>query len=867
MGIPLEDSHRVTDKGGRSLTTRYLTGVFAPVLVAVVTQLTWPFFKPTPVSLYLLAVIFSAWYGGLGPGLLSTSISFLLSNFFFIEPYFSFTFLRREDAVRLLVFAVVGSFISVLGELLHKQKRRDGINLDISECAQESMSRLAAIVESSDDAIIGKTLAGIITSWNKGAEHIYGYTEAEVIGRSISILVPPILPDELPMILEKIRRREPVEHYETKRVTKDGRIISVSLTVSPIENTDGILIGASAIARDITERQQAEHALREAERKYRDIFENTAEGIFQTTADGRFITGNPAMARLLGFDSPEELVRERTNIAQQNYVDPTQREEFKRLLNEHDAVRGFEFEALRKDGSRIWMRESVRAVRDENGKLLYYEGIAEDITERKQVEAALGEKTEELDRYFASSLDLLCIADTDGYFRRLNPEWEKTLGYSLAELEGKRFLDFVHPDDLEATLAAISQLNRQEEVLNFVNRYRCRDNSYRWIEWRSFPQGKLIYAVARDITERKRAEESLQQAKEYAENLIQTANVIVVGLDIAGNVTVFNEAVEKISGYTRAELEGKNWFEVLVPKDRYPYVWEEFARLSQRGSVPRVFENPILTKSGEERLISWQNSELREDGKIVGTISFGIDFTERKLDEEQLRATTKQLRALSERLRSATEQEGARIAREIHDELGSAMTTLRWDLESLDTAFSNSPGNTQSDELRAKIKTMIELSDNTLQTIRRISSELRPQILDDLGLAEAIEWQAKKFQTRTGILCHCECRLKNLKLNQAQTTVVFRILQEALTNVLRHAQATRVDIKIKEEPGRFVMTISDDGRGITEAQKSAHESLGLLGMRERAELIGGTVEITGVQGSGTIVTARVRVSGQAASGK
>ncbi|MFH1077435.1 MAG: MASE3 domain-containing protein [Pseudomonadota bacterium] len=138
-----------------------------------------------------------------------------------------------------------------------------------------------------------------------------------------------------------------------------------------------------------------------------------------------------------------------------------------------------------------------------------YESLVNEIDDRKQAEEELREKTAEVDSYFNNALDLFCIADTDGYFRRLNKEWESTLGYSLAELEGKRFLDFVHPEDMDATLKATSQLDTQENVLNFTNRYRCKDGSYRWIEWRSTSSGKLIYAAARDITERKQAEEKI----------------------------------------------------------------------------------------------------------------------------------------------------------------------------------------------------------------------------------------------------------------------------------------------------------------------------------------------------------------------
>ena len=149
------------------------------------------------------------------------------------------------------------------------------------------------------------------------------------------------------------------------------------------------------------------------------------------------------------------------------------------------------------------------------------------------------------------------------------------------------------------------------------------------------------------------------------------------------------------------------------------------------------------------------------------------------------------------------------------------------------------------------------LADTTISTVRRIASELRPSILDDLGLVEAIEWQAQQFQARTGIICHCDYSLEAVVLNQEQSTAVFRIFQEALTNILRHAQATRVEIAMKEEAGKFILTISDNGRGITEDDKSRLQSLGLLGMRERADLIGAEIDVAGVEAQGTVVTVRV----------
>lgn len=234
------------------------------------------------------------------------------------------------------------------------------------------------------------------------------------------------------------------------------------------------------------------------------------------------------------------------------------------------------------------------------------------------------------------------------------------------------------------------------------------------------------------------------------------------------------------------------------------------------------------------------------------------DITDRKEAEDRIKASSEQLRALSAGLQSAREEEAARIAHQIHDDMGGILTALRWELEALGKMIQET-GDLPSlrPAMEKKLAAMLGLTDTTINVVRRIASELRPSILDDLGWVEAIEWQAQQFQARTGIECRCDFAASSKRLGDQQSTAVFRIFQEALTNILRHANATHVDVTIREEGTAFLLTVADNGRGITQAEKLGRGSLGILGMQERARLIGGQVDIVGREGAGTTVFVRV----------
>lgn len=237
------------------------------------------------------------------------------------------------------------------------------------------------------------------------------------------------------------------------------------------------------------------------------------------------------------------------------------------------------------------------------------------------------------------------------------------------------------------------------------------------------------------------------------------------------------------------------------------------------------------------------------------------DRRERQRAEDKLRRSLEQLRALTTYLQYVREEERTRIAREVHDELGQALTGLKLDMSWLATKVARSAQPVQD-----KVRTMVDHIDETIQTVRRIATELRPGILDSLGLGAALEWQANEFQSRSGIACQVTAAVDDSQLNQQLTTVFFRIYQEALTNIIRHAHATRVDVLLSEANGALVLTVKDNGRGISEEEIANTRSIGLVGMRERAMLIGGEITLQGAPGRGTTMTLRVPLAPPAKEG-
>ena len=356
----------------------------------------------------------------------------------------------------------------------------------------------------------------------------------------------------------------------------------------------------------------------------------------------------------------------------------------------------------------------------------------------------------------------------------------------------------------------------------------------------------------------------LQQHSWMMLSMLDSMGDGLVVANAAGQFVFFNEAAKQQFGFLPTEATSGEWMEHspcyrsdgITP---FP-VAERPLTCALRGEVVDSVE--LLVRRAQipaELCLSVTARPLMDEvGAVRGAVAVYRDVTERTHAEQELKSALAQSRALSAHLQSVREEERSHVAREIHDELGQVLTGLKMDLAWLKHRLVEERLETSRALLLNKVQDMSGLIDTTIQAVRQLATELRPGILDHLGLSAAIEWQAEEFEKHSGIRCRVIGMLADVPLDKEQTTAAFRIVQESLTNVARHAEAaTAVTILLSQEANRLVLEIEDDGLGFQEKNLASRDTLGLLGMRERAAILGGEVQITSEPGQGTKVAARI----------
>ncbi len=606
------------------------------------------------------------------------------------------------------------------------------------------------------------------------------------------------------------------------------------------------------------------------------VFETAPTGLAVLDGDLRILRVNSAFVRLLGYSTTEAAGKPLADLV----GFPGQPQELANVLARLRAGDSVATEAWcrRKDGQPAAIAFFGAPLALSDGAAAYC--VLRDITEQRLAEeesvraASLHRATLE------STADGLLVVDHLG----------RALSYNHQFLEMWRI-----PEDLMASRAdaellafALAQVAEPDQFLARVRELYANPDasSYDEIRFRdgrtyerySQPQRLAGQSVGRvwsfrDVTERRRAVEQLKESQRllelfFAQSLDGFFFMLLdepVRWDEAADkeavldyvfshqrVTKVNDAMLTQYGARLHQLVGQTPTVLFAHDLAYGReVWRRFfdaGHLHLETHERMMDGTPILIEGDYICLYT-------ADGRIEGHFGIQRDVTVRRREEEELLRSRQELRDLTARLQSVREEERTHISREIHDELGQALTGLKLDFAWLRSRLRDRP------ELLERAQLLVGRIDGTIDSVRRIATELRPSVLDHLGLVAAVEWQAQEFEKRTGIASALSVRASHAEIDDRRATTVFRILQETLTNVARHAEAGRVEIGLSISTDLLTLEVHDDGRGISEREIAAPHSLGLVGLRERALACGGELAISGIPQGGTTVSVRIPLRG------
>jgi two-component system, cell cycle sensor histidine kinase and response regulator CckA len=516
---------------------------------------------------------------------------------------------------------------------------------------RQQLDFLQQLIDTIPTPIFYKDVEGRYLGCNTAFESDTGMSRANIVGKTIFDVLAPDLAQIYHDQDLSLLRNPGVQQGEALRQDAAGNLHEVIFTKATFLDFEGNVAGMVGVIFDITDRKKTEEALRQSEEKYRSIFDNSIEGIFQSTPDGRLITVNMAYARMFGYDSPDEMISEVTDIASQLYANPAERDEVKRRFDDPVPLTNYEVAVFRKDGAPIWVSFNARAIRDESGRILYYEGMTENISPRKEAEEALRKNEEKYRSVVENMQDVFYRTDLQGTITMVSASGPEMIGYeSVDQIIGLNVgRDFYkNSDERDRMLAllrekgAVSNLE-VELVRSDGNSIIVSTNSHIYYDKSGQPLG--VEGVFTDITARKRAENALRESEEKYRILVENANEgVFVAQD--GVIRFLNARTAEIVGYGEEELISKPFTEFIHPDDREMVIKSHFRRL--RGEeFPGRYPFRILTKDGKSKWVEIEVAVIQWEGRPA-TLVLMSDVTERKQAEEALKESEEWYRSIVE---------------------------------------------------------------------------------------------------------------------------------------------------------------------------------------------------------------------------
>ena len=647
-----------------------------------------------------------------------------------------------------------------------------------------------------------------------------------------------------------MRTGKPIEMEEVYPQL-DGTKKYFQVVKSPVFDSNGKIIGTQGVQFDITERKLAEEALQESNEKLRNIVEHSTNLFYSRNTDQVFTYLSPQAKDIFDCDPDEALVRF-TDFMTDNSINKLGCELAEKAVQTGSRQEAYELELMSRKGRRVWVEiQEAPVVKD--GKTISIVGAATDITERRWAEMAL-QVSEKKYRDIVTWAPVGIYQSTlSGKLLSGNSRIAEMLGYDdVNELVGNNMGQTIYYDEKDwERFVAEDSFFEKKVTLSHETRWKKKDGSIIWVlmtvhDVRDKSSEILYYeGFVFDITERKHAEEALRESEERYRLLVENSTDIVTEISAEGKYLYVSANVKSILDYEPTNLVGTNVLSRVYVKDKAA-IGEILSKLG--GSAMYRYRDHLggwhwfessgrvyYTSSGEQRMVMVSR-----------------DITHRRKAEQELELSRKQLQHFTEHLEHILEEERKRISRELHDELGQLLTILKFDLSWLKLEEVNSDSNTIT-----RIDGMMESVNAALTSVKRIAREMRPPQLDALGLIGAMRWDIDQAEKKTGLKGIVTGELADVEIKGQISTVLYRVFREAMTNVLRHAQAKQIFIRLSQRLGSIIFTIRDDGRGITKKELKGTKSLGLVGVRERIRMIGGTFTIEGKPGSGTILTVEV----------
>ena len=627
----------------------------------------------------------------------------------------------------------------------------------------------------------------------------------------------------------------------------------------PFKDRDGNIISLLSVTRDVSEKKIAQDKLIESEMKYRTLMEKAGDSIILFNSKGQLLEANESALHLLDYSSEEY---KKMSLADFVFEEDLKAKPFLLDLLDKGESTITVRRLKKKDGTAVVTEIHSKKLTDDR-----YLGVARDLTERIKAEKELNEKDIQLREISASIpgfiYQFIMSPDGEFHFSYIGESVKALIGITPGEAYENVGMAFakVHADDLPGLFESINKSAQTLKPWSYTFRTEQEDTTIRWLRGNSIPQkredGSILWNGAIfDITELKKAEESIRKNEKKFRDLLEATPDAMVIVNEDGLILMTNHQAENIFGYTREELFNQR-VEMLMPdsfrnkhkEQRHGYVTNPAAR-----SMGKSLDLIAKKKNGTIFPVEISLSPLiTEEGMFISAAI--RDITERKAAAAALEESYQSIRRLTEHLQNVREEERTSIAREIHDELGQQLTVMMMDVSWLEKRVP-----ADNEIAHKKIDDLLKLMENTVKTVRRISSELRPSVLDDLGLVVAMDLQLKELEKRSGICTKLIAPKREPVLPVAVKNGMFRIFQESLTNVARHSGASKVIVTFENKNGKIVLTIKDNGSGFDEKKAAEKRTLGVLGMKERANVMGGEYLISGEPGKGTTIVVSVPVN-------